>query len=111
MFNGALISAFVQRCAHSSFLTLKARIIALQLHFCAVYYVVAMNEPADATCIAASERVRGRLQFYDQWLTEFPWLCFEDGKMFCTVCMSQDSTSGQFVNGSTSFHKHSLIPQ
>ena len=68
-----------------------------------------MNEPADAACIAASERIRGPLQFYDQWPTEFPWLCFEGGKMFCTVCMSQDSTSGQFVNGSTSFHKKSLI--
>ena len=74
LFNGALISAFVQWCVnkrfcstvrlcctHSSFLTLKARTIALQWHFCAVYYVVAMNEPTDATSIAASERVRARL--------------------------------------------------
>lgn len=68
-----------------------------------------MNEPADAACIADSERVRGPLQFYDQWPTEFPWLCFEGGKLFCTVCMSQDSTSGQFVNESTSFYKNSLI--
>ena len=29
--------------------------------------------------------------------------------MFCTVCMSQDSTSGQFMKGSTNFHTHSLM--
>ena len=63
-----------------------------------------MNEPADATCIAASEGVRGHPQFYDQWLTEFPWLCFEGGKMFFIACMSQDSASGLFVNGSTSLY-------
>ena len=47
-------------------------------------------------------------QFRDQWLTAFPWLCFEEGKMFCMVCTSQDGTTGQFVDGSTSFHTHSL---
>ena len=47
------------------------------------------------------QRVRGCPQFYDQWLAEFPWLCFEGGMMFCTVCMPQDSsTSGQFDNDS-----------
>lgn len=66
-----------------------------------------MNEPADATCIAASERVHGLLPFYDQWLNQFLWLCFEDGMMFCTVCMSQDIRPT--CNGSTSYHKHSLI--
>ena len=57
MFNVALISAFFQRCAYVTyactafFLTLKA---CTNADFCAAYYVVAMNEPADATCTSAS---------------------------------------------------------
>ena len=47
-------------------------------------------------------------QFRDQWLTVFPWLLLEEGKMFCTVCSSQEGTSGQFVDGSTSFRRYSL---
>ena len=41
-------------------------------------------------------------------ITAFPWLCFEEGKMFCMICTSQDGTTGQFVDDSTSFHTHSL---
>ena len=47
--------------------------------------------------------------FYDPWLVTFPWLLFEEGKMFCTVCISQEGTSGQFVDGSTNFRRCSLI--
>ena len=39
-------------------------------HYWSLFSVIAMDEPG--------------LQFRDQWLTAFPWLYFEEGKMFCT---------------------------
>ncbi|KAL5466710.1 hypothetical protein EMCRGX_G030858 [Ephydatia muelleri] len=40
-------------------------------------------------------------QFKDRWLTAFPWLLFEGA--------SQERTSGQFVDGSTSFCSEALL--
>eukprot|EP00731_Ephydatia_muelleri_P022814 Em0015g397a len=33
-------------------------------------------------------------QFKDRWLTAFPWLLFEEGKMFCTLRKESVFTAG-----------------
>ena len=47
-------------------------------------------------------------QFRDQSQTAFPWLRFEKGKMFYMVCTSQVGTTGEFIDGNTSFSRYSL---
>ena len=69
---------------------------------------VPMRSAMDPDEPATTSTCKPARQFKDRWLTAFPWLLFEEGKMFCTVCASQEGTSGQFVDGSTSFRRYSL---
>ena len=69
---------------------------------------IVLRSAMDLDNPATTSTCKPARQFKDQWLTAFPWLLFEEGKMFCTVCTSQEGTSGQFVDGSTSFRRYSL---
>ena len=70
---------------------------------------VVLRSAMDPDELVSTSTCKPACLFYDPWLVTFPWLLFEEGKMFCTVCVSQEGTSGQFFDSSTNFCRCSLI--